>query len=307
MSGTAPHFDRATIGSIDEAIRDGNVLGLAPAETEDRPARRERAIGYRDKLATAEQRARVVLALHIAIADMDVLAADEMKPVVVVVDPVVNVDAFQLHIFALDNPDRVKRALRQKNVTHGEVLALMEQQVIRTVAAPDAGGRWRTAGRAAKLRALAVNCSRPLDDDILEADTEDQTDVQTDVPVLQRRVSVKRDGLGRMVLVPISAAQQLALRRKVQFDIALHLDRADDKHAGGHKNRPALVLVAGINRGLNGGCVQRANLEQDVREAYRLGANSYFTKPSALNDLMDMLRVTYEYWSRCECPPVPCC
>ncbi|HWX20249.1 MAG TPA: hypothetical protein VN578_10145 [Candidatus Binatia bacterium] len=49
------------------------------------------------------------------------------------------------------------------------------------------------------------------------------------------------------------------------------------------------------------------NLERDVCEAYRLGANSYFTKPTALNDLMEILRGTYEYWSRCACPPMPGC
>jgi|SRR5947209_4750250 len=46
-------------------------------------------------------------------------------------------------------------------------------------------------------------------------------------------------------------------------------------------------------------------LDVDVREAYRLGANSYITKPRDLNELVDTLRATYEYWSRCECPRMP--
>ncbi len=45
-------------------------------------------------------------------------------------------------------------------------------------------------------------------------------------------------------------------------------------------------------------------LEKDVREAYRLGANSYITKPTSLSGLVDTLRILYEYWSRCECPPI---
>ena len=45
-----------------------------------------------------------------------------------------------------------------------------------------------------------------------------------------------------------------------------------------------------------------SRLEADVRRAYRLGANAYFTKPNQLADLVEMLRLTYEYWSRCECP-----
>jgi len=39
--------------------------------------------------------------------------------------------------------------------------------------------------------------------------------------------------------------------------------------------------------------------------AYKLGANSYLVKPSKFEDLEQMLRVVYEYWSWCEKPPVP--
>jgi chemotaxis family two-component system response regulator Rcp1 len=37
--------------------------------------------------------------------------------------------------------------------------------------------------------------------------------------------------------------------------------------------------------------------EQDIRAAYDLGANSYITKPSNLNDFERFLRVAQEYWS----------
>ena len=46
-----------------------------------------------------------------------------------------------------------------------------------------------------------------------------------------------------------------------------------------------------------------SHLEADVKEAYRLGASSYIAKPRVLNELEEILRVIYEYWSRCECPP----
>lgn len=46
-----------------------------------------------------------------------------------------------------------------------------------------------------------------------------------------------------------------------------------------------------------------SHLERDVREAYRLGANAYISKPSALKDMVQMLRLIYEFWSRCEIPP----
>ena len=46
-------------------------------------------------------------------------------------------------------------------------------------------------------------------------------------------------------------------------------------------------------------------LEEDVREAYRLGANAYIAKPDVLKEMVEMLRLIYEFWSRCECPPLP--
>jgi CheY-like chemotaxis protein len=46
-------------------------------------------------------------------------------------------------------------------------------------------------------------------------------------------------------------------------------------------------------------------LEADVQEAYRLGANAYISKPPTLNELVEILRVIFEFWSRCQCPAMP--
>ena len=46
-------------------------------------------------------------------------------------------------------------------------------------------------------------------------------------------------------------------------------------------------------------------VESDVREAYRLGANSYMVKPSNLAGLESLMRVACEYWNLCERPPAP--
>jgi CheY-like chemotaxis protein len=48
-----------------------------------------------------------------------------------------------------------------------------------------------------------------------------------------------------------------------------------------------------------------SRIEHDVISAYRLGANSYFTKPSTLDELADLIRIAHAYWSRCERPPRP--
>lgn len=45
--------------------------------------------------------------------------------------------------------------------------------------------------------------------------------------------------------------------------------------------------------------------EEDIRRAYRLNANSYFTKPADFSELQNVLRKMYDYWLSCEKPQVP--
>jgi len=45
-----------------------------------------------------------------------------------------------------------------------------------------------------------------------------------------------------------------------------------------------------------------SGLEKDIREAYRLGANSYFTKPGDHTHLVQILRAILEYWAVAERP-----
>ena len=40
-----------------------------------------------------------------------------------------------------------------------------------------------------------------------------------------------------------------------------------------------------------------SGLESDIREAYSLGATSYFTKPNDPAELATILRVIFEYWT----------
>ena len=43
-----------------------------------------------------------------------------------------------------------------------------------------------------------------------------------------------------------------------------------------------------------------SRIESDVRRAYELGANSFMVKPQGLKQLMEAMRITLEFWSRCE-------
>jgi CheY-like chemotaxis protein len=45
-----------------------------------------------------------------------------------------------------------------------------------------------------------------------------------------------------------------------------------------------------------------SRIQNDVLSAYRLGANSYFTKPSTLDELSELLKLAFEYWTRSERP-----
>jgi CheY-like chemotaxis protein len=45
----------------------------------------------------------------------------------------------------------------------------------------------------------------------------------------------------------------------------------------------------------------------DVRRAYELGANSYFSKCTKLQDMIRILSLIEEYWSVAKCPHVDAC
>ena len=44
--------------------------------------------------------------------------------------------------------------------------------------------------------------------------------------------------------------------------------------------------------------------EDDIRQAYLLGASSYFVKPVGLPELKALLQDIHNYWAKCEVPQV---
>lgn len=48
-----------------------------------------------------------------------------------------------------------------------------------------------------------------------------------------------------------------------------------------------------------------SRIEHDVLTAYKLGANSYFTKPGTLDELTKLIGLAFDYWTKCERPPLP--
>jgi CheY-like chemotaxis protein len=51
-----------------------------------------------------------------------------------------------------------------------------------------------------------------------------------------------------------------------------------------------------------------SSLDKDVQEAYRLGVNTFFMKPSGLDKLQELMKRVVEYWEFSEAPRVtpPC-
>lgn len=47
-----------------------------------------------------------------------------------------------------------------------------------------------------------------------------------------------------------------------------------------------------------------SRMDEDVRRAYQMGANAYLVKPSSIEELQEMVRTAYEFWSWCEKPNV---
>ena len=43
---------------------------------------------------------------------------------------------------------------------------------------------------------------------------------------------------------------------------------------------------------------------EDIRHAYQLGANSFFTKPSCAEDLTALIDSIHDYWTQCQVPAI---
>lgn len=68
-----------------------------------------------------------------------------------------------------------------------------------------------------ELESLAVYRAGPLYGDVLCIDSKEQRPI----PVLQRRIAVERNGIGRVVLLAVGSAEQFSRRCYVQGYIAL--------------------------------------------------------------------------------------
>ena len=116
-----------------------------------------------------------------------------------------------------------------------------------------------------------------------------------------QRIEVVRDG--EQAIAYLCGTGQYADREKDPFPGVLFLDIKMPKLGGlevlqwlkEHEECrviPVMVLTSSAQ-------------EQDVTKAYQLGTNSYMVKPNNLNDLVELVKLAFRFWSACTLPSVP--
>jgi len=63
------------------------------------------------------------------------------------------------------------------------------------------------------------------------------------------------------------------------------------------KQNPALSIIPVV-------MLSASQDTDDIRQAYLLGASCYFAKPSAPQEMSDLIKRIHDYWSACEVPAV---
>ena len=105
------------------------------------------------------------------------LGTDEVKAVVIVIDPIVDADVVELHDARLNDTHRMKSTLIKEDVTDSEVLAAMKEEMIGPLCSSSAGRGRSTTLRTAKLRALSVDGSWSFDRNVFGINGEDQAHI----------------------------------------------------------------------------------------------------------------------------------
>jgi hypothetical protein len=108
---------------------------------------------------------------------VDALTTYEVEAVVVVVHAAVNMNSMQLDVARLNDANRVIRALRKKDVADRDILALMKEEMIRTVISSATRGRGHSSLGTAELRSLAIDGTWSLNREVFSSDSKQKTNV----------------------------------------------------------------------------------------------------------------------------------
>lgn len=108
---------------------------------------------------------------------------------------------------------------------------------------------------------------------------------------------------GREAIAYLQAEGKYANRQQFPFPNAVLMDLHMPGMDGFEvlrwlKNHPECKVIPTI-------IFSSSPVESDVHEVYVLGGNAYVTKPHDYNELVELIRLTYQFWSRCQVPQPP--
>jgi CheY-like chemotaxis protein len=130
--------------------------------------------------------------------------------------------------------------------------------------------------------------------------------------VLLLRLAMERAGIKHPVQVVASGREAIDYlqanppymdRAKYPFPKVLFTDLKMPNWGGFEvlewlKNHPDCSVIPVI-------VLTASKLDEDVKQAYKLGANAYLVKPSSIDSLEKMLKTSFEFWEMCEMPSIP--
>ncbi len=113
-------------------------------------------------------------------------------------------------------------------------------------------------------------------------------------------VTVLQDG--EEAIAYLSGSEKFANRADYPFPRVIMLDLKMPRKGGLEvlewlKEHPQYRVIPTI-------VLTSSKLNEDVIKAYGLGANSYMVKPSNFDELQQMMKTAYEYWTFCLKPEV---
>jgi CheY-like chemotaxis protein len=107
---------------------------------------------------------------------------------------------------------------------------------------------------------------------------------------------------GDQAIAYLKGQGQFANRNLFEFPSYILTDLKMSDGDGFHvleflKNQPAISVIPVV-------MISTSDDEDDIRQAYLLGASSYFVKPVTTPELKALLKKIHDYWTECEVPQV---
>jgi CheY-like chemotaxis protein len=119
---------------------------------------------------------------------------------------------------------------------------------------------------------------------------------------LATRYKVQLAANGEEAIAYLKGEGPFANRKKFEFPSYVLTDLQMHPGDGFHllefiKTHPALSIIPVV-------MLSTSDDADDIRQAYLLGASSFFVKPPSLSGLKGLLRKIHDYWTECEVPEV---